>query len=105
MGYVEDLLRLYRSLPGTCCQVRTADRRLAADLHRRQIPFGLLKTALLLGSARRLAATSPPLSPIRSLHYFLPILEELQQSSHLDDGYLAYLEDWILRRMASSQPS
>ena len=105
MGYVEDLLRLYRCLPGTCCQVRSADRRLAADLHRQQIPFGLLKTALLLGSARRLAATSPPLSPIRSLHYFLPILEELQQSSPLDDGYIAYLEDWIFRQTASSRPS
>jgi hypothetical protein len=104
MSYVEDLLRLYRDLPGTCCQVRPADRRLAADLHRQQIPFGLLKTALLLGSARRLAATSP-LSPIRSLHYFLPILEELQQSSPLDDSYIAYLEDWILRQTASSRPS
>jgi hypothetical protein len=105
MGYVEDLLRLYLDLPGTCCQVRSADRRLAADLHRQQIPFGLLKAALLLGSARRAAGSSPPLAPIRSLHYFLPILRELQQSSPLDEGYIAYLEDWILRKTASSQPS
>lgn len=105
MGYIEDLLRLYRDLPGTGCQVRSADRRLAAELHRQQIPFGLLKTALLLGSARRLAGTSPPLLPIRSLHYFLPILEELQQFSPLDDGYIAYLEDWILRQTAPSRPS
>lgn len=104
MDYVEDLLRLYRCLPGTCCKVRSADRRLAADLHRQQISFKLVKTALLLGSARRLSSPSPPLSPIRSLHYFLPIIEELQQYSPLD-GYLAYLENSILRQTASSRPS
>lgn len=105
MSYVEDVLQLYRRLPGTACRVRSADRALAADLQRRQIPFELLKAALHLGCARRLASTSPPLSPIRSLHYFLPILDELQQSPPLEAGYLAHLERQILRLMAPSQPS
>ena len=105
MSYVEDLLRLYSRLPGTARRVRPADRALAADLHRRQIPFELLKAALHLGCARRLASSSPPLSPIRSLHYFLPILGELQQSPPLDAGYLAHLEQQILKHMAPSQPS
>jgi hypothetical protein len=105
MSYVDDLLTLYRQLPGTCSRVRPADRNLAADLQRRQIPFELLKAALLGGCARRLASTSPPLSPIRSLHYFLPILDELQKSPPLDPGYLAYLEGQNLRQKAPSQPS
>jgi hypothetical protein len=105
MSYVEDVLRLYRRLPGTACRVRPADRALAADLHRRQIPFERVKAALLLGCARRLASTSTLLSPIRSLHYFLPVLEELRQSPALEAGYLAYLEGQILRKTASSRPS
>ena len=104
MDYVEDILRLYRYLPGACGHVRSADRRLAADLYRQQIPFKLLKTALLLGAARRLTSMSPPSSPIRSLHYFLPILDELQQYLPID-GYLAYLEIWMLRQTAPSRPS
>jgi hypothetical protein len=105
MSYVDDLLRFYRRLPGTSRRVRPADRRLATDLYDRQIPFERLKAALLLGCARRLASTSPPLSPIRSLHYFLPILDELQQSPPLEAGYLAYLERRVLRQNAPSQPS
>jgi hypothetical protein len=103
MGYVDDLLRLYRRLPGTSHRVRSADRRLAINLFQKKIPFQLLRAALLLGCARRLASTSQ-LSPIQSLHYFLPILDELQQAPPLDEDYLAYLEQQILRQTASSQP-
>lgn len=104
MPYIEDILRLYRDLPGTTHRVRSADRTLARDLYRRQIPFQLLRAALLLGCARRLASSSP-LAPIRSLHYFLPVLDELQQSTPLPEGYLSFLEQQIQRLTAPSQPS
>ena len=106
--YVDELLRLYRGLPGTTHRVRSADRTLARDLYHRQIPFELLRGALLLGCARRLGSASAPLPTIRSLHYFLPVLDELQQSqqSHpLEEGYLSYLERKIRQLTAPSQPA
>lgn len=103
MGYVNDLLRLYRQLPHTSHRIRPADRKLATDLYHQHIPFERLKAALLLGCARRLASTSH-LPPIQSLHYFLPILDELQQSPPLEQGYLSYLEQQILRQTAPSKP-
>jgi hypothetical protein len=104
---VDALLRLYHSLPGTTHRVRPADRALARDLVHRQIPFELLRGALLLGCARRLGSASA-LPPIRSLHYFLPVLDELQQSQQsypLEEGYLAYLERKIRQLTAPSQPA
>ena len=47
------------------------------------IPLTTAETALLLASLRR-AARRPdalPLGPIRSLHYFLPVIEELLAQS------------------------
>ena len=46
--------------------------------------------AILLGASRRQLAKHP-LPPIRSLYYFLPILEELRNEPH-DPDDLAYLE-------------
>jgi hypothetical protein len=53
-----------------------------------------VETAFLLAAVRR-AARRPdaiPLGPIRSLHYFLPVIAELLQTplAH-GDSYLAYL--------------
>jgi hypothetical protein len=47
---------------------------------------------LLLGSLRRLHRSKdlPPLPKIRSLAYFLPVIEELQLQP-LPDGYLQHL--------------
>ena len=44
------------------------------------MPLHAVETALLVGSLRRLIrpAGAPPLSPIRSLAYFRPVIEELQ---------------------------
>jgi hypothetical protein len=103
MGSVNDLLRLYRRLPGTSHRVRPADRKLATDLFHQSIPFESLRAALLLGCARRLASGSN-LPPIQSLHYFLPILDEIRKSPPLKEGYLAYLEQLILRQTAPSPP-
>ena len=90
--YIERLLALYRRTPETSGVVRRADRCLAARLYDRRVPLELVELALRLAAARRLARppNAPPLSTIRSLHYFLPVLDELSDP-HLDPDYLDYL--------------
>jgi hypothetical protein len=96
--YVERVLRFYRALPQTTARTGPADRHLAEDLEQRGIPVDLVEAALCLVALRRLQRSpeAPPLPPIRSLHYILPVLEELQ-GSPLEDGYLAYLHDRLRR--------
>ena len=89
-SYVAEVLRLYCRLPDTPDRPRPLDRRLAAALEQRRVPLDLVRTAFLLATARRTFSASAPLPAIRSLHYFLPILEELQQQP-LDPGYLEHL--------------
>jgi hypothetical protein len=90
--YVECILDLYRRAPGTSGRVRRADRLLAAVLYDRQIPLDLIAAALLLATARRTLrpANAPPLRPIASLHYFLPVIDELE-ALPLDPGYFRFL--------------
>jgi len=78
-GYRQTLLDLYLRLPDTPCRVSRHDVCLVRQLWERHIPLTTAETALLLASVRR-AARRPdaiPLGPIRSLHYFLPVIEEL----------------------------
>ena len=77
--YVRKLLDAYRHTPGTTGTVRRADRLLAAQLHQRGVPLCVVENALLLAAARRLLrpATAPSLATVRSLAYFLPVLEEV----------------------------
>lgn len=90
--YVERILELYRHTPGTAGGVRHADRLLAAVLYDRQVPLDLVAAALLVATARRTLRPedAPPLRPIASLHYFLPVIDELQ-ALPLDHRYLQYL--------------
>jgi hypothetical protein len=77
--YVRKVLDAYRQTPGTTGKVHRPDRLLAAQLHQRGVPLIAVENALLLATARRLLrpATAPPLATVRSLAYFLPILEEV----------------------------
>jgi hypothetical protein len=92
--YRQTLLDLYLRLPDTSCRVSRHDERLVQQLWERGIPLTTAETALLLAPLRR-ASRRPdalPLGPIRSLHYFLPVIEELLHTPlpH-GDVYLAYL--------------
>jgi hypothetical protein len=91
--YVTQLLNLYRHTPGTLGRVRREDRRLALDLQKRGIPLSTLEQAFLLAAARRSLRdpNAPLLSPVRSLHYFVPVIEELM-ATPLPDDYLEYLK-------------
>ena len=91
-NYVRQVLDRYRRTPGTCGRVRREDRRLAAQLHRRGVPSAVVTAAFALAASRRHRRDPelPPLPPIRSLHYFLPVVEELL-AGPLDADYLRYL--------------
>ena len=77
--YVQTLLKAYLDLPETPLRSRPVGRRLAHQLYDRALPLNTLLTALLLASARRLTREpqAPPLQPIRSLHYFVPVIWSL----------------------------
>ena len=92
-AYIQALRSVYLQLPNTHRRFSRADRRLASNLFQRGFSLELVRSALLLASARRLARNpaDPPLPPVRSLHYFLPVLDEIR-SQPLPPGYLEYLE-------------
>ena len=91
--YIKQAVELYRNTPGTLGRVRREDRRLAAELHRRRVSLSTLKDALVLAAARRCfrAPDTPPLAPIRSMHYFVPVIEEVL-ANPLDNAYVEYLK-------------
>lgn len=93
-AYIRAVRQLYIQLPHTSGCFSRSDRQLAADLFRRQLPLETVRSAMLLAIARRLYRNGPPLGPIRSLHYFVPVLDEiLRQPLPLD--YVKYLEHKI----------
>jgi hypothetical protein len=90
--YTSAVLTLFVDLPDTPLRASLQDQRLAQRLFETGVPLSLAETALLLGSLRRLCRPSDvrPLSRIRSLAYFQPVIEELQQHP-VREGYLDYL--------------
>ena len=79
--YVRRLLEAYRATPGTVGAVRRADRLLALQLHERGVPLDVVENAFVLAAARRIIRPeqAPPLGTVRSLAYFLPVIEEVLQ--------------------------
>lgn len=90
---IERLLRFYLALPHTPSRASRYDRRLALELRQRQISWDVVETALLLAMARRCFRdpSLTPLPPIRSLHYFLPVIEEVL-SMEISAEYVRYLK-------------
>jgi hypothetical protein len=96
--YVRQVLEAYRKTPGTMGTVRRADRLLAAQLYQRGLSLKVVENALVLAATRRLIRPSdaPPLGTIRSLAYFLPVIEEVL-SSHVSPNYFEYLRYKLAR--------
>ena len=92
-AYVQALLDAYLKLPDTPTRSRPPDRRLAGQFHDCNIPLPTVKDALLLASARRLLRSQDahPLASVRSLYYFVPVIEELLETP-LPKGYSRYLQ-------------
>ena len=87
--YMRKLLQAYRTTPGTTGHIRRPDRMLAAQLHQRGVPLLAVENALILAVARRLmhSPEAPPLGTIRSLAYFVPVIEEVLQGVVGQDYY------------------
>ena len=88
--YLEAVLAAYSSLPGTPVRPSRQDRRLARDLCRRGVPLSTVRAALLLAVARRTIRSGPPLPPVRTLHYFLPAIDEVLEQPLVPE-YVDYL--------------
>ena len=91
-GYVAAVLILYVDLPETPLRASVQHQWQVRRLHARRVPLRLVESALLLGSLRRLMrpADLPPLSPIRSLAYFQPVIDELVEHP-VQDNFLEFL--------------
>jgi hypothetical protein len=77
--YIRRVLEAYRKTPGTMGMVRRPDRVLAAQLYQHSVSMSVIENAFVLAAARRpmRPADTPPLGPIRSLAYFLPVIDEV----------------------------
>ena len=90
--YVQKVLQAYQHTPGTTGQVRPPDRQLAVQLQQRGIPLRIIEYALLLAAARRIfrPPEAPLLTTVRSLAYFVPVIEELL-TTQINEDYFEYL--------------
>ena len=96
--YVRQVLEAYRKTPGTMGTIRRADRMVAARLYQRGLAVKVIENALVLAATRRMArpADGPPLSLVRSLAYFLPVIEEVLELPVSPD-YFEYLRHKLAR--------
>ena len=90
--YVRQILESYRKTPGTMGTVRRPDRVLAAQLYQRGVSADVIENAFVLAATRRLirSTDASPLGTIRSLAYFLPVIEEVL-SLRVSPEYFQYL--------------
>jgi hypothetical protein len=90
--YIRQVLEAYRKTPGTMGTVRRPDRMLAAQLYQRGVAVSVIENAFVLAAARRLIrpADALPLGTIRSLAYFLPVIEEVL-ATRVSPDYFQYV--------------
>jgi hypothetical protein len=90
--YVQKVLEAYLHTPGTSGHVRPPDRQLAVQLQQRGIPLHTIENALVLAAARRIfrRADALPLTTVRSLAYFVPVIEELL-TTEISEDYFQHL--------------
>jgi len=94
--YIHQVLSAYRQTPGTTGTIRRPDRLLAAQLYARGVPLRTVENALVLAASRRLFRPTHalPLATIRSLAYFLPVINEVLELTVSPD-YFRYLRRQI----------
>ena len=99
--YIRQVLEAYRKTPGATGTVRRADRLLAAQLYQRGLSVKVIENALVLAASRRLLrpADAPSLGPIRSLAYFLPLIEEVLEL-RVSPDYFQYLRHKLARAVS-----
>jgi hypothetical protein len=106
IDYIHKVLDAYRRMPATTGAVRRNDRLLAAALYDRDVPLAVVENALILAASRRIfrPPDAVPLQPIRSLHYLLPVIDEVLQL-RISQDYFRYLQFHIDRVQQSNTTS
>jgi hypothetical protein len=96
--YIRQVLDAYRKTPGTMGTVRRPDRVLAGQLCQRGVSVSVIENAFVLAATRRLmrSADASPLGTIRSLAYFLPVIEEVL-GMRVSPDYFRYLRQKLER--------
>jgi len=91
-AYLDSVIEFYLRLPDTPIKPSHNDRLTAAAFLAKGVSLLTVENALLLASVRRLArpGDAMPLPHIRSLAYFVPVVEELS-ATPLPDDYRDYL--------------
>lgn len=104
-GYLASVLSVYLEMPETPLKPTVGDRKTARGLLERGVPLPTVQTALALGSLRRIARPPdyPRLQPIRSLAYFVPVIDELLETPVSED-YGRYIRTQ-LRKLTGGQPT
>lgn len=85
----KESLALILRPPGTTGAICRPDRLLAAQVYARGVPRRAVENALVLAASRRLMrpADAAPLAAVRSLAYFLPVIEEVLESRVSQDYF------------------
>ena len=96
--FIRQVLEAYRKTPGTMGTVRRPDRVVALQLYQRGISVSVIENAFVLAATRRLMrpVNAPPLGSIRSLAYFLPVIEEVL-GLRVNPDYFQYLRHKLER--------
>lgn len=92
-AYVERVRQLFGQASCVQGSFTPSDERLAAAWHARGIAFETVRRAWLLGCTRKSCSLTdrPSASPIRSLRYFAPLLDEVLTESFPPD-YWSHLQ-------------
>jgi hypothetical protein len=100
--FVGRVLEAYRKTPGTMGTIRRPDRVLAVQLYQRGVSVSQVENAFVLAATRRLMrpADALPLGTIRSLAYFLPVIEEVL-GLHVSPDYFQHLRQKLERFMST----
>lgn len=105
LRYIREVLRLYVRTPTVLGRVRNADRILAGRLYDQGVPLYAIANAFIIGAARRVLHNgfSTPMPPVRSMHYFVPVLREVLDRP---PGYreIQLLQEKLASQLASYYP-
>jgi hypothetical protein len=103
--YIREVLAAYRHTPGTTGLIRRNDQLLAATLYDRGVPLIAVQNALVLAAARRIVRppNAPPLQPVRSLYYLLPVIDEVLAVC-VSQNYYRYLQLKIQQALNPQTP-
>ena len=112
-GFVREVRDRLLKYPIVRSSFGAADEKLARELFRNGVSLAQLERALLLGLSRKYVSSlnSIGTSPIYSLSYFLPLLDEVAQTE-TSDRYWEYLRRrlddlnaaWVVRSRSSQLP-